>query len=173
MFQNSILNLFLTCSSFLSSFSFSVFINFFLTQKSKSSTNLNHKEGKQGETAMGQSTTISDSWRNNISCVIYRWDNVPGDKSSKRHSGAIFRGILSGGNYLWGNFPGAIIQGAIICGAISAVDINHPGGNYLWGHFPRGGAIVQRAIFFGAIVRAPLNTFSCLTQNFPQTTFSL
>ena len=137
MFQNSILNLFLTCSSFLSSFSFSVFINFFLTQKSKSSTNLNHKEGKQGETAMGQSTTISDSWRNNISCVIYRWDNVPGDKSSKRHSGAIFRGILSGGNYLWGNFPGAIIQG----------------GNYLWGHFPPWISIIQGAIICGAIFR--------------------
>ena len=102
---------------------------------------------------MGQSTTISDSWRNNISCVIYRWDNVPGDKSSKRHSGAIFRGILSGGNYLWGNFPGAIIQGAIICGAIfcrgyqssrgqlsvgpfSAGGSNRPEGNFLWGYCP-------------------------------------
>ena len=152
MFQNSILNLFLTCS-FLSSFSLSVF---FLKQESKSSTNLNHKEGKQGETAMGQRTS-SDSWRNNISCVIYRWDNVPGDKSSKTHSGAIFRGILSGGNYLWGNFPGAIIQGAIICGAI----------------FREGEQLSKGQFSLGAIARTPLNTFSCLTQNFPQTSFSL
>ena len=47
MFNYFILNLFLTCSSFLSSFSLTVFIKFFLIQKSKSSTNLNHKEGKQ------------------------------------------------------------------------------------------------------------------------------
>ena len=40
-------NLFLTCSSFVSSFSLTVFIKFFLIQKSKPSTNLNRKEGKQ------------------------------------------------------------------------------------------------------------------------------
>ena len=38
---------FLTCSSFLSNFSLTVVIKFFLIQKSKS--NLNHKEGKQEE----------------------------------------------------------------------------------------------------------------------------
>ena len=58
---------------------------------------------------------------------IYPWSNVPGgsfpwgnyvgDKSSERHSGAIYRGIMSGGNYLWDNFPEAIIQRAIIRGA--------------------------------------------------------
>ena len=63
-----------------------------------------------------------------MSCVVYPRDNVPGgsfsrgnyvgDKSSERHSGAISRGILSGANYLWDNFPGAILQGAIIRGAI-------------------------------------------------------
>ena len=39
--------------------------------------------------------------------------NYAGDKSSERpfSSGTIFRGILSGGNYLWVNFPGAIIHG--------------------------------------------------------------
>ena len=37
---------------FLSSFSLTVFIKFFLIQKSKSSTNLNHKEGKQEETTI-------------------------------------------------------------------------------------------------------------------------
>ena len=35
--------------SFKSSFSLSVFIKFFLIQKSKSSTNLNDKEGKRQE----------------------------------------------------------------------------------------------------------------------------
>ena len=48
LFQYSILNLFLTCS-FFSSFSLTVFIELFLIQKSKSSTNSNHKEGKQKE----------------------------------------------------------------------------------------------------------------------------
>ena len=62
MFHYSILNLFLTCSSFLSSFSLTVFIKFFLTQKLKSSTNLNHKDGKQEEATIDESTTISDSW---------------------------------------------------------------------------------------------------------------
>ena len=49
LFQYSILNLFLTCSSFLSSFNLAALIKFFLIQKSKSVTNLNHKEGKQEE----------------------------------------------------------------------------------------------------------------------------
>ena len=39
--------------------------------------------------------------------------NYVGNKSSERQffSGAISRAILSGGNYLWGNYLGAIIQG--------------------------------------------------------------
>ena len=45
----SILNLFLTCSSFLISFSLTVFIKVFLIQKLKSSTNLNLKEEKEEE----------------------------------------------------------------------------------------------------------------------------
>ena len=49
LFHYSILNLFLTCSSLLSSFCLTVFIKIFLIQKSKSSTNLNHKESKQEE----------------------------------------------------------------------------------------------------------------------------
>ena len=65
-------------------------------------------------------------------CVIYPWDNVPGCKSSERHSGAISREILSGGNYIWGNFPGAIIQGAIIRGAYVR------GAIFLGGSFPQG-----------------------------------
>ena len=47
--------------------------------------------------------------------------NCIGDKSSERQfsSRAISRGILSGGSYLWGNFPGAIIQGTTIRGQFS------------------------------------------------------
>ena len=85
----------------------------------------------------------------NISCVIYPWDNVPGgsfprgnyvgDKSSEKQfsSEAICRGILSRGNYLWGNFLRAIIQGVIIrrqfsSGAIFLV------GSYSQGQFSVG-----------------------------------
>ena len=47
LLQYPIPNLFWTCTSFFSSFGLTVFIKIFLIQKSKSSTNLNHKEGKQ------------------------------------------------------------------------------------------------------------------------------
>ena len=60
LFHYSTLNLFLTCSSFLSSLT--VFIKIFLIQKSKSSTNLNYKEGKEDETTIDSSRKISDSW---------------------------------------------------------------------------------------------------------------
>ena len=50
----------------------------FFIQKSKSSTNLNHKEEKQEEATIDKSTAISDSCEKNISCVIYPWDNFPG-----------------------------------------------------------------------------------------------
>ena len=90
-----------------------MFIKFFFTQKSKPSTNVNHKEGKQEETTIDQITKISGSWEKNISGVTYPWDFFPrgalflgsiftrgnyvGDKSSKKQfsSGAIFRGQLS------------------------------------------------------------------------------
>ena len=66
-----------------------------------------------------------------------------GHKSSERQyfSGTISRGILSGGNYLWRNCPGAIIWGqlsrgnylgAIFCGG-NCPEYNYPGKN-----FPRG-----------------------------------
>ena len=87
---------------------------------------------------------IFDSCGKNISGVIYPWDHFPGgavfleanfplgnyvdDKSSERQfsSGAISRGILSGGNYLWINCPGAIIR------------VQSSRGNYLEGNIPRG-----------------------------------
>ena len=59
---------------------------------------------------------------------------------------AISRGILPGGNYLWGNFPGTIIQGAIILGQLSG------GGQFSSGAIIRG-AIMQGGIVRGAIIR--------------------
>ena len=64
-------------------------------------------------------------------------DNYLGDKSSERHSGDISRGILSGANYLWDNFPGAIIQRAIIRGEFSSVAIVR-GAIFLGGNYRRG-----------------------------------
>ena len=62
----------LTCSSFLSSFSPTVFIKFFLTQKSKSSVNLDLKEVKKEDKAtIDQSTTMSDSSEKNILGAIH------------------------------------------------------------------------------------------------------
>ena len=49
LFHYSIFNLLLSYSSFLSSFSLTVFIKLFLIQKSRSSTNLNPKKEKQEE----------------------------------------------------------------------------------------------------------------------------
>ena len=69
--------------------------------------------------------------------------NDVGGKSSERHSGAISRGKLSGGNYLRDNFPGAIIQGAIIWRQLS--------GGQLSGGESSGGAIVRGPIIWGAI----------------------
>ena len=75
--------------------------------------------------------------------------NYVGGKSSERQfsSGAISRVILSGGNYLWGNFLGAIIIRETI---------------FLGGDYPRGyltgtnnlqGAITQGAIVWWAIIQ--------------------
>ena len=108
----------------------------FFIQKSKSSINLNHKEGKQEGATINKRTTISDSWEKNISCVICTWDNFPGggggggrfprgkhvgDKSSERQfsSGEISTRILPWCSYLWGNFPETIIQGQSSRGQIS------------------------------------------------------
>ena len=60
--------------------------------------------------------------------------NYVGDNSSERHSEAISRGILSGGNYLWDNFQGAIIQGTIPRG----------GAIFLEGNYPRGQLSVEQ-----------------------------
>ena len=66
--------------------------------------------------------------------------NYVGNKSPERQfsSAAISRRILPGGNYLWGNYPGAIIQGAISSGAIVR------------------GAITWAAIIQGAVVRGTI-----------------
>ena len=134
------LNLLQTCSSFLSSFSLTVFIKFFLIQKSKSRANLNHKEGKQEETTIDQSTNSSGSWGKNLSLGIlylgavfsFPLDNLSEAKLCRRKIirkaiflGAQFPGNTVRGHYFWGNcwgvisgafFRGAIIQGAIVRG---------------------------------------------------------
>ena len=93
--------------------------------------------------------------------------NSVDDKSSERQfsSGAISRGILSGGNYLWSNCLGAIILGKSSRGHLSrrqyysgAIILRGicPGHNYPGGNFPCGqsfsgatdqGTIIQGAIF--------------------------
>ena len=138
-----------------------MFIKIFVIQKLKSSTNLNHKEGKQVETTIDWSTTISDPWGKNISGVISPWDYFPegsvfgttcprgnyvGDKSSERQfsSEEISSGILSGDNYLWGNCPGAIIRGQSSSGQLSG------------GNFPLG-QLSSRAIVRGQSSRCQLS----------------
>ena len=157
MFHYFILNLFLTCSSFWSSFSHTVFIKFFLIQKSKSSTNLNHKEGKQEEATIDKSTSISDSWGKNMSCVIFPWYNLPG--GWEVFLGAIMQATnYPKGNFPWGQFPWGYCQGAIIFGVI--VRKQQSEGSHLEGNFPRAnfpreqlslGEIVRRAIIRWAI----------------------
>ena len=86
--------------------------------------------------------------------VIYPWDNFLGavifgaicprdddvsNKLSERKlsSRAVSRGILPGGNYLWGNFPEAIIRGQSSIGAIILRAI-FLWGNYLLDHLSEG-----------------------------------
>ena len=64
--------------------------------------------------------------------------NYVGDNSSERHSEAISRGILSGGNYLWDNFQGAIIQGTIPRGGQFSSRAIILGGNCPWSNYPVG-----------------------------------
>ena len=60
--------------------------------------------------------------------------NCVGNKSSERQFSlsAISRRILSGGNYLWDNYLGAIIQREIVEAFLGG---NCPAGNYLGGNF--------------------------------------
>ena len=67
----------MACSSFLSSFSLTEFIKFFLIQKSKSSTNLNPKEEKQKQLSI-RVLRFPIRGKKNISGVIYPRDNFPG-----------------------------------------------------------------------------------------------
>ena len=56
-------------------------------------------------------------------------------------------GILSGGNYLWGDCLGAIIQGAIV-----GEGGNFPRGNCPWSNYPghlSGGQFFSMAIILG------------------------
>ena len=114
MFHYSILNLFLTCSSFLSSFNLIVFVKLFFVQKSKPSSNLNHKEGKQEEATTNKSTTISGSWVKNKSRVIYPWNSFLGEGEG----GSFPRAIMKATNYPKDSFPREQFPGGYCHGAI-------------------------------------------------------
>ena len=138
--------MFLTCSSFLSSFNLTVLIRIFLKQKSKSSTNLNHKEGKQEETTIDEKYLGCHLPLGLFSCGQFSQDcprdNYLGNKSSKRkfYLGAIFRVILSGENYLCGNFLGAIIRGQSFRGKLSGGILFRS--SYPWGQLSEGGTMI-------------------------------
>ena len=92
--------------------------------------------------------------KKSISGVIYTWDYFPGgaqfssepffrgaidyvgDISSERpfSSESISKGILSRGNYIWGNCPEVIILGNCTGGNNPAG--NFPGGDFPWGNCP-------------------------------------
>ena len=103
------------------------------------------------------------SWRALFLESISTRGNYVGDQSSKKQfsSGAISMGILSRGNYRWGNCPGAIIFGQSSRGQFSEGEIflrgNCPGESFPQGYFSGGnnpgGAIIQSAIFRGVIPR--------------------
>ena len=86
-----------------------------------------------------------------------------GKKSSERQFslGAISRGILAGGNYLWSNYPGPIIRGQSSRGQLSArqyssgaiIIIIIPGRLSGGGQLSSGAIIRGRAIIQGAIAR--------------------
>ena len=90
-----------------------MFVKLFFVQKSKPSSNLNHKEGKQEEATTNKSTTISGSWVKNKSRVIYPWNSFLGEGEG---------GQFSSGNYE-GNklsvFLGSNFQGDIVTGQLS------------------------------------------------------
>ena len=121
---------------------------------------------------------ISDSWWKNISYIIYPWDNVPGcsfpwvtnvgNKSSEKQFslGAIFMGILSGGN-LQGDF----VRGQLPLKWFSRSNhtlSNYQGAFFLGGNFPLGQLSVEH-LSSGAIFRGGKNPGG----NCPDTVFSL
>ena len=123
-----------------------------------------------------------------IGC-IYSWDDFPGGSFSRDHLfkgqlcrqqiirktnflGSISRGILSGGNFLWSNCPGAIICGQSSRGTIF-LGGNYPRGQLSGGNFPRGqlssGVINLEAIIQGIIIQGAI----FLEGNCPDTIFCI
>ena len=132
---SAILNLFLTCSSFLISFSLRVYKIFsYTTIKSLVLIQTAKKENKRKQLSIKVVWFLGEKYLAcNLSLGLFSWWAVF-DKSSERQFslGATSSGILSGGNYLWGNFLGAIIIWEQLSGdnfprgQLSAG--NHPGG---------------------------------------------
>ena len=96
-----------------------MFVKIFLIQKSKSSTNLNHKEGKQEETTIDQSNKISDSLKK-ISRVyfilgtIFLWDSFLLDHLSEGQ--LCRRQIIRKAIFLGGNFQVNIVRDQLSLG---------------------------------------------------------
>ena len=86
----------------------------FFRTKSKPSSNLNHKEGKQEEATTNKSTTISGSWVKNKSRVIYPWNSFLGE----REEGSFSRAIMKATNYPKDSFPRQQFPGGYCHGAI-------------------------------------------------------
>ena len=98
-FQYSMLNFSRTCFFFRSSFSLTVFIKFFLTQKSKSRKNW-------GILSRGK-----------LSGPNYLWGNHPRTNYPEGNDPGQFSGeIVRGSNCLGGTHPGGNYQGAIFSG---------------------------------------------------------
>ena len=122
-----------------------------------------------------------------IRCNLFSWRQFSRDHLSEGQLctrriiqktillGGNSRGILSGSNYLWGNFLGAIIREQLSRGQLSwgyffsgtiILGVSCLGDNYLGGNFPRGqsssgqlsGGQLSRVQFSsGAIVLEPKN----------------
>ena len=171
----SILNLFLTCSYFLSSFSLTVLITSFLL-KSLALIYTKKKENKRKQLLIKELRVLFRGEKNvgcDLSVEHFFWGQfssgsfVQGQLCRRQiiekgiFLGGISRGILSWSNYLWGNCPGAIIRGKSSKGAVSRGEFSSGaiklGGNCpLEGNFPRGqlpGGIIWGAIIQGVIFR--------------------
>ena len=166
----SILNLFLTCSYFLSSFSLTVLITSFLL-KSLALIYTKKKENKRkqlsikvlGKKYVGCDSSFEHFFWGQFSSGSFVQGQLCGRQIIEKgiFLGGISRGILSWSNYLWGNCPGAIIRGKSSKGAISRGEFSSGaiklGGNCpLEGNFPRGqlsGGIIWGAIIQGVIFR--------------------
>ena len=96
---------------------------------------------------------ISDSWRKDISCLVYPWDMFLRE--------VFLRTIIQATNHLKGTrgiFPGGYCQEPIIFGIIFQEQLSRE--QLSGGNFPRwqlsGGQFSSGAIIWGAIIQGPI-----------------